>query len=191
MRYIESIKIENGTIVNIELHSERILRTIGECIDLNLHIPPKYSVGVVKMRVVYDKEGINDISFSSYTLPKIESLKLINCDDIDYSLKYENRDYINLLTSQKGSCDDILIMKNGLVSDTSFCNIVFQNKNGLFTPKTPLLKGTKREYLIQKGTIKEADITSSDISLYDNILLINAMIEINEIDIKIQNIAID
>ena len=190
MRYLETVKIENGIILNIELHRQRILRTIGKIIDINFPIPSKYSVGVVKMRIVYDKDGINNISYNHYILPKINSLKLISCNDIDYHFKYENRDCINFLTAQKESCDDILILKNDLISDTSFCNVIFKNENGLFTPKIPLLKGTKREYLIKNNIIKEANISKEEILSYDKILLINAMIEIDEIEINVKNITI-
>lgn len=190
MRYLETIKIESGIISNIELHEQRMLRTIGRVIDIGLPTPPEFSDGVVKMRVVYDKYGINNISYNNYVLPKIKSLKLIYCSDIEYNFKYENRDYINYLTAQKGDCDDILILKNGLVSDTSFCNVIFKNKNGLFTPKTPLLKGIKREYLIKNSTVKELDIRACDISSFDKIVLINALIEVNEIEIDTKNITL-
>ena len=187
MRYIETIKIVNGTILNIELHEQRILRSIGRAIDLNLSIPPKYSVGVVKMRIVYDYDKIHSINFYNYILPKINTLKLVCCDDIDYHLKYENRDSINELTAQRRGCDDILIIKNNLVSDTSFCNVIFKNDNGLFTPKTPLLKGVKRQRLIERGIIRELDIAKDNILSYNKIYLVNAMIEIGEVEIDVVN----
>ena len=91
--------------------------------------------------------------------------------------------------TQKGDCDDILILKNGLISDTSFCNVIFENREGFFTPKRPLLKGVKRELLIKDKVIEELDITMDNIQSYDNIILINAMIEFNEISIDIKNIS--
>ena len=190
MRYIETIKIINGTILNIELHEQRVLMSIGRAIDLNLSIPPKYRVGVVKMRIIYDSNKIHSVNYYNYTLPKINTLKLVCCDGIDYNLKYENRDSINDLTAQRGGCDDILILKNNLVSDTSFCNVIFQNCNGLFTPKTPLLKGVKRQQLIESGVIKEINITKDNVLSYNKIYLVNAMIEIGEIEIDVENITV-
>ena len=229
MRYLETIKIENGIILNINLHQQRIVRTIGKFLHIDIPVPDEYKIGVVKMRIVYDKDSINEISYSHYTLPNIHTLKLVDCDlvnsdvennlnsnvknnlnsdvennlnsdvekqinsnikyNIEYDFKYENRDCINNLMIQKGDCDDILILRNGLISDTSFCNVIFENREGFFTPKRPLLKGVKRELLIKDKVIEELDITMDNIQSYDNIILINAMIEFNEISIDIKNIS--
>lgn len=135
-------------------------------------------------RIIYDENEIKEVTFSHYKQPKIETLKLIECSNIDYHFKYEDRSKINELMLQKEDCDDILITRNGEISDTSFCNVVFQNNEGLFTPDTPLLKGTKREYLLNKGIIKERRITIDALQKYYNIILINAMVDgINQVRI--------
>ena len=99
---------------------------------------------------------------------------------LDYSFKYADRTEWNALLEQKTGCDDILIVKNGYITDTSFSNVVFENETGLFTPSTYLLAGTKRQSLLQKGIIKEAEISIENIGLYSKLYLINTMIDIED-----------
>jgi 4-amino-4-deoxychorismate lyase len=85
--------------------------------------------------------------------------------------------------------DDILIIKNGNVTDTSFSNIVFFDGTKWLTPAQPLLRGTKREKLIRENIIFEETITKNEIQRFQNAVLINAMIDIEESPIiEIQNI---
>ncbi len=176
--FIESIKIDKGKIYNLHLHKERIKRTIGKDLELTANIPVGLENEIVKWRIVYNQDGIIDESFSIYNKKEIRSLKIVEDNTIDYKYKYENRDAINALYTQCDTCDDIIIVKNGLVTDSSFCNIVFEDYTGkLFTPKNPLLCGTKRTELIAKGEITEKDISVKDIKNYKNIILINAMTE--------------
>ena len=89
----------------------------------------------------------------------------------------------------KDEDDDILIVKNGLITDSSFCNIIFKNEEGLFTPLNPLLKGTKRQYLLDKNIIKEREIYLQNLNEYNEVILINAMIDIEDnINLKVENI---
>ena len=69
-------------------------------------------------------------------------------------------------------------IKNGLVTDTSFSNVLLYNGIDYFTPKTPLLVGTKRSLLLSQGLIKEKDIDVAQLSDYQHIILINAMMGI-------------
>ena len=63
---------------------------------------------------------------------EIRSLKVVVDDRIDYSFKSADRSSLNRLTAQKGDCDEIIIVKNGLVTDTSFTNIaVFDGEQWL------------------------------------------------------------
>ena len=83
--------------------------------------------------------------------------------------------------------DDVLIVKNGFVTDTSFSNVVFRQDDRLFTPDTFLLNGCKRQELISKGTIEERKISLDDIKSYQCCYLINAMLDIedNPFDVEI------
>jgi len=136
-------------------------------------------LGLVRCRVLY-VQSIEVVEFFPYQPRRINSLKLVYDDSIDYSLKYNNRDTLNRLVQMKGNCDEILIVKNGYITDTSYTNICFYDGTHWHTPSAPLLKGTKREQLIEKGIIIEAEIKPDDLLKYSNAMLINAMLDFDE-----------
>ncbi|MEG1794146.1 MAG: aminodeoxychorismate synthase component I [Rikenellaceae bacterium] len=185
--YLETIKIVDGEPQNLYLHNCRIQETIGKTLPLPTETPLQWRNGIVKCRVLYDNISIKEVSYSSYTLPKIKTLKIVECPSLDYHHKYADRNTLNTLMKSRGGNDDILITQNGTIGDTSFCNMVFENKDGLFTSDTPLLNGTKRRLLLKNGIIKEKHITTTDLHKYSKIHLINAMIDLED-NITIENI---
>jgi 4-amino-4-deoxychorismate lyase len=72
------------------------------------------------------------------------------------------------------------MVKNGLVSDTSYCNILFYDGAEWLTPEVPLLAGTQRQHLLDLGKIKTEKITPNDLHNYHKFMLINAMLEFDE-----------
>lgn len=178
MRYIETIKILDGIPFNLSYHQKRMKITSGITLP-QIIIPYEFRTGLVKCRIIYGMEVI-ETTFFHYTLPSINSLKIVKSTDIEYSKKSEERSQINTLYNQRDDCDDILIIKNGAVTDSSFCNVIFKNKEGLFTPSSPLLSGTKREKLLDEKIITSRLITIDDIKSYDSIYLVNAMIELED-----------
>jgi 4-amino-4-deoxychorismate lyase len=83
---------------------------------------------------------------------------------------------INELLKQKDDCDDILIIKNGLVTDTSIGNILFLDGKQWITPDSPLLPGTSRARLINEGIVQEKKIQLSNISKFLGFQVVNALI---------------
>ena len=109
-------------------------------------------------------------------------------DRIDYSFKSADRSSLNRLTAQKGDCDEIIIVKNGLVTDTSFTNIAVFDGEQWLTPRHPLLMGTKRACLLEKRILKEADISVEALMRAQKVSLINAMIDLGEREIALENV---
>jgi len=185
INYLETIKSVDGEIFNLSYHQKRyesVLNSLGidKTENLSDYInPPPF--GVYRCRVVYNVETIS-ISYHEYKKRDVSSLKLIFNNEIDYSVKFENRDELNALYAQRGECDDILIIKDLLVSVTSIANIAFYKDGEWITPKKPLLKGTTRARLIDEGKIKEADIMVQDIRSFSKIALLNAMIDFDVLD---------
>lgn len=185
-QFIETIKVKDGVFYNLALHIARLERTAIRFFGIAPHlvlldemIPEALKSGLVKCRVVYTSQ-IMSVEFEPYVFRRIESLTLIEDNAINYTYKSTDRESINTLYSQKESGDDILIVKNGLITDTSYANVVFENQDGLFTPKSHLLAGTKREELITKGIIKELTIGKKDVFSFSKLYLINAMIDIED-----------
>jgi 4-amino-4-deoxychorismate lyase len=174
---LETIKIEDGQVMNIEWHNRRCNRSRLELFDeknlLKLEEfiePPKR--GLYRCRILYDKE-VKSIEYIPYSPKKISSLKIIQ-SDIDYSYKYSNRDELNRLLDKK--YDDIIIEKNGLLTDTSIANIAFYDGKSWLTPHKPLLEGTVREKLISERFLIVKNIKCEDINCYSHFALMNAMI---------------
>lgn len=196
--FSEVIKICNGKIFNLPAHIERMNFTLqyffGSTIPFSLKdedIPLEFREGLVKCRIVYSLENL-EIEYSHYKFRDINSLKIIHDNSIDYSFKYADRTAFERLMTQKENCDDILIVKNGFVTDTSFTNVVFESDKGLFTPSTYLLPGTKRQTLLKERVIKEKVIRIEDIEDYRKLYLINAMMGIEDnISIPISSLNID
>ncbi len=193
---IETIRIENGVLVNPELHQERMNHSTSDLfgcrinweISSDLKIPIPFQKGKVKCRIIYNTSIIS-VEFDLYHLKPVHSLKLIHDDSIDYSYKYLDRNRINLLFSLKENADDVLIIRKGEITDTSFANIIFRKGQQWFTPLNPLLKGTKREYYIRNGIITPIAISPNELSQFEEARIINAMISIEDaFPIPISNI---
>lgn len=188
MKFTEVIKVDNGRFCNLSAHLQRMSTTvrhffgcdIDTCAIAEELLPPTMRSGVVKCRVVYG-EGIFSIEFDSYAYRKIEKLALVEAGEIDYRYKYEDRSDLTHLMSRRGDADDILIVRDGLITDTSFSNVALRADDGmLYTPDTYLLAGTKRALLLQSGVIRSRRIAVDDLTCYSEIYLINAMIDIED-----------
>ncbi|MDD4150201.1 MAG: aminotransferase class IV family protein [Bacteroidales bacterium] len=181
-RFFETIKIQDGIPQNLESHQKRIDKTsmgnykVQSLFNLAalIYVPELYSKGVSKCKFIYDDKH-SSFYFEKYRPLEIKSLKLIFCDDIDYSYKYSDRTRIEDLRKLKADCDDILIVKDGLVTDTSFANIAFFDGYNWITPEAPLLEGTCRNRLIAEGRIIAKKIRWEDIKLYEIFVIFNAM----------------
>ena len=192
-QFIETIQILDGKIRLLEYHNRRMNETIqhffgnSKPIDLIQYISSPNLTGKIKCRIVYDSK-IVDVSYTSYTRRSIQTLKIVQDDEIDYSYKSIDRSRLSLLVAQKAEADEILIVRQGLLTDTSFSNIALFDGNEWSTPAHPLLKGTRRAYLIDQGLLHEKEIRTGDLYHYQKLSLINAMIDLGEIEIPIINI---
>jgi 4-amino-4-deoxychorismate lyase len=195
-RFVETIKIKNNKLYDIYYHNKRFNETrknifnIDKMINLKneINLPEKYKNDLVKCRIIYDR-NIIDIEYLPYKLPTINSLKTIINDEIYYDYKYEDREIFKNLLMKKGNCDDILIIKNNKITDISYANIILFDGDKWVTPLYPLLKGTKRQKLLDKKIITEKDILPDNLKSYLKLRIINTMIDFeDEIDIAINNI---
>jgi len=181
-RFFETIKIVDGIIQNPLYHQKRIDDTLNHfynakvfnSIDELITVPHEFSNGLVKCRLSYDISE-NKLAFEKYETRKVNSLKLIFCDNIDYKFKYSDRTLINELLLQKEDCDDILIVKNGKLTDTSFSNIILFDRKKWITPDSPLLNGTCRQRMLKEGRIGEAQVFARNLKDFQKLILINAM----------------
>jgi len=127
-----------------------------------------------RCRFLYDDLHCS-IEYHPYIPKKITSLRLIQDNTIEYSSKYANRNDLNTLFELREGCDDILIVKNGYLTDTTIANIAIFINNQWLTPKLPLLEGTTRSRLIDEGKIIPANISITDALGASKVALMNAM----------------
>ena len=187
-RLVESIKIENGNMLNVGFHNERMIRSLYGIfgvkkepdIEKLIVVPEFAKTGVYKCRLIYDDKS-SHVEFIPYIIKPVRSLKLIIDENICYPYKYVERDNLNRLMDLRGDCDDILIVKNGMVTDSSYANVVFSDSAGkCVTPATFLLPGIMRASLLSRGLLMEVSISSSDIKKYTEVKLINAMFGLDD-----------
>ncbi|WP_457743362.1 aminotransferase class IV family protein [Sulfurimonas sp.] len=182
-KYLETIRAQDGELFHLNYHQKRLDSSIGNSniILEELLKPPK--TGLYRCRVVYSR-AVFEVNYYPYAKRSIKRLKLVDNDRLEYSKKYFNRDAINALFLQKEECDDIIIVKNALITDTSIANLAFKYKKEWLTPKTPLLYGTTRARLIDENRIREEDISVGDLKHFSAIALMNAMIDFDIIQNK-------
>ena len=181
MEYFETVKCDDKEIFNLEYHNLRIARTIGKNIDLNEYIYP-ISSKLLKCKVIYNDDEILDVSYCEYKKREIKSFKIVYDDKIEYSKKYLNRESLNKLYNQKEDAHEIIIIKNGLLTDTSIANIALHNGENWYTPKKPLLNGISRQRHLKLQNIIEKDLTIDDLKSAKKIALMNAMIDFDILD---------
>lgn len=192
--FIETLKIINGRFINLPIHIARMeqttLEVFGKFGSFSLsdeQIPADKKNGIIKCRIEYQQK-IGRIDFIPYQPRLINTLKVVEDSGIDYHLKYADRTPLTNLSAQRGIYDEILITRQGKITDTSFSNIVLYNGTEYLTPSTYLLNGTKRQTLIQKGIIKPATIKIEDLKSFRQLHLINAMLDLDDVQIDISNI---
>ena len=116
---LETIKIEDGKIHNIHYHQNRCTKSrqtlfhSSDVLDLSSLIDaPK--TGLYRCRILYG-EVLHSIEYIPYTPKEIQRLKIVS-SDIEYSLKYADRDALNTLLESNKDVDEVIIEKNGYLT---------------------------------------------------------------------------
>ena len=191
-RFIETIRIKDGVAENLPAHNRRmnITRKVHfhseEELCLEDFIDASGYTGLTRCRVVYS-DRIEKVEYLPYTIREVRTLKLVTDDEAEYSFKREDRSVLDRNFYLRDDADDVIIVRHGLLTDTSIANIALYRDGHWYTPRSPLLKGTRRMSLLQGGMILEADIKASDLLLYDRIRIFNAMIGFGDIELKVSD----
>lgn len=185
--FFESMALIEGKIRNLNLHQIRINQTFAyfypeykahELLNLKLdNITFQYPFSKLKFSYNHS-EYILEIA--PYQINSIEMVIPIHQPLLDYSFKYSNRLIINHLKNKVSNSAEILIVKNGIIRDTSIHNIIFSNGHEWFTPDEPLLNGTMRQYLLLKKIITKRKISLQNLDQFNKFKLINALNSMEE-----------
>jgi len=184
-RFIESIRFEKGQYQLLEYHQKRVNSTFQQFFPdtspLKLRdVLPDLSHGEShKVRVVYGRKVYN-ISQAPYQMAPIASFQLVRADTVSYNFKFHDRSQMDRL-KEASRADEIIMVKNGLLTDASYANLAFFDGSRWFTPDTFLLNGVQRQYLIDTGQITEKPIRPEDLQHFEKFCLINAMLQLEEL----------
>lgn len=180
-QFIESIKVEDQEIFLLEFHQKRINQTFSHfgkegSIDLKKiynHLEHDED-GLFKLRLVYDLDKKIRTQMIPYAIPEVADFQLVENNSYDYSFKFEDRKELDKM-KMKAKAEEIIIVKNNHITDTSFSNLLFLKGKDWFTPSTYLLNGVQRQNLLKHKKIKETEITLQNIKEFSHFQLINAL----------------
>jgi len=174
MLFFETIALEQNRPRHLFYHQQRVNKTAKahgfQAIELASYL---HNLQGQKAKIVYGKEGVHSVTATPYISKNINSLQLCYTD-VNYCFKYLDRSVLE--THVSTTADEMLFVVDGLLTDTSIANTAFLYNNQWITPKIPLLEGTTRARLLDKGMLAVADIDANDLDKMEKIAVMNAMI---------------
>lgn len=180
---LESIRIYDGQADLLPYHqrrmdrSRRALFAKSPALKLNRFLETIVlpQSGLYKLRIEYQTSVLKHELVPYHRRP-LTSLKLVNADGFTYGKKYADRKDIRRCLEKKDGCDDILMSQRGHLTDTSYANIALFDGKHWYTPAWPMLRGTRREQLLETGIIRPTVIRTRDLDSFKLIRLMNAML---------------
>lgn len=193
-QFLESICFDGSGFPLLEYHQHRVDRVFREVyghestLKLGEILPMEISGSSIrKLRVLYSNTQ-HQIEVQPYIKRKVDTLQVIASDTIEYGHKYADRTALGQLFEQRNTADDILIVKKGLLTDSSYANIALLKNNAWYTPERPLLQGVRRAKLMKEGQLIPTPIYVNDVNQFEQLSLFNAMIDLGEVTVPIENI---
>lgn len=185
-QFIESIKVEDQEIFLLDLHQKRVDHTFAHFgKDGSIDLAKIYKQldhtedGLFKLRIVYDLDKKIRTQMIPYAIPELNDFQLVENNSFDYSFKSEDRKELEKM-KMKSRAEEIIIVKNNHITDTSYSNLLFKKGKDWFTPYTYLLNGVQRQNLLKHKKIKETEITLQNLKEFSHFQLINALNDFDE-----------
>jgi 4-amino-4-deoxychorismate lyase len=183
--FLETLRCEGGKARYLSYHQQRLNKTLRAVRCSGTHnlerliTPPDDAL--YRCRFLYDCTTYR-IEYIPYTLKPITSLRILIADSIDYPFKSADRTALDELFTLRGGSDDVAIIRNGLLTDTTIANIALYDGKQWLTPENPLLEGTTRERLIAEGFLIPAPIRLEDIPSFKKVAVLNALMGFVEVE---------
>lgn len=178
--------MEDQKIFLTELHQKRMNDTFfhfgKECkieiqsLFLNLEHDED---GLYKFRIEYDLDNNFKTQIVPYAISEHDNFGLVIDNEIDYSFKSADRTQFQKM-KENSDADEIIIIKDNQITDTSYSNLLFLKNKTWYTPKTYLLNGVMRQSLLTSKKIKETEINLNNIKEFTHFQLINALNDFDE-----------
>lgn len=193
---IETLGFQDGHCELMSYHNERVNRSRRVLLSKSdtwrleemIQVPDEFIRGKVRCRVLYG-EHLDSVEFSAYIPRRIESLLIVRDDSIEYSFKYADRERLLQLHELKGDCDGVLIARHGVLTDSTFSNLMFERSDLRITPKDSLLAGVRCAALLDQGFVRMDTVRPEQIHTdFDRVHLINALLAPGECVVSVDRI---
>lgn len=182
-RFIESIRVFGGKAENLSYHQARVRDTFAhhfrnrkpvslqQVIDDN---PPPEN-GLFKLRIVYS-ETVEVAEYLPYLTPHFKIFRCFSVpDDFEYQFKSANRQLFDEI-SQKAGADVLpVLIRKGVVTDSTITNLIFKKRDQWFTPTSLLLQGVQLQKVTEAFPLHRIKIRETEIETFDAIYPINAL----------------
>lgn len=167
MFLFESIRIIDGKVPLLDFHQHRLnlsysaifkkvnSHNLKECIE-----PFLKKHGTQKCRFIYNDRAYR-IEIIDYQLIEPKRIGWLRIDpNFDYSFKFLERDFFNKVREVYSDYDEIILVQNNQITDSTYCNLVVYLDGQWTLPKSYLLNGVERSRIISKYnfTIKPVSI---------------------------------
>ena len=188
----ETIKVQHQKVFLFEDHLARMKHSVKTlsgrdlCIDLteNHILQEIQNKDLHKCRILYNEKEYQ-IELSTYNKRDIEKIVCIQDEDLSYPLKFTNKNCFLKHTKDLPATIEPIFVVDGLLTDSSYSNIALWNGSEWHTPKDPLFFGVRRNVLLNNSKIIEKEIAYKDIHQYEKVSLINAMLDLEELQIEL------
>lgn len=185
--FFESIAILDGNARNLFYHQDRVNRTFKKFypqsephhLEYLLHKTSLIDAPIVKIKFSYREDGYK-IHQLPYSARIFKRFYLVTDNQIEYAYKYSDRKFLERHTGRLTPDEQILLIREGLITDSSFSNVIFYDGYRWLTPAKPLLEGTMRASLIADWKIHEEELIPGQLHLFKSFKLINAMLTLEE-----------
>jgi 4-amino-4-deoxychorismate lyase len=184
MKFIESLRLEQGELRNLSLHQQRLDLTLlahfgsSARIDLATELTHRAlpAAGLYKIRVTYGHK-IDSIEIDPYVRHPVDQTDLVLADGLDYRFKYADRTELDALRNYVARGVQPILVQRGLVTDAIYANVCLYDGQRWLTPAKPLLAGTARAAALAAGQISVAAISAEQVrkGKYPKLKLINCM----------------
>jgi hypothetical protein len=190
----ETIKVVDGVYHNLDVHVRRMKLTSNALFGKEISIKQiEFALslfnekGLYKCNIFYNHVDY-EISYKTYQRITLSQAELIPLSSNFYPYKYTDRQLFSFFEKKRIRGMETIFVINNLLTDAVYSNLALWNGKSWHTPKTPMLLGTKRHQLLAEGILEEANIAPTDLKNYQKISLINAMNELGEIELPVEQV---
>jgi 4-amino-4-deoxychorismate lyase len=177
---LETIRIEEGKPRHLFWHEERMNRSRRELfgaeepLRLERYLTGIPSSGLWRCRVLY-RQGIEKVETLPYKGKVFRHFALVEFTG-EYAYKYADRRNFERLLAEHPDVDDLILCRNGMLTDTTIANLALKIDGRWLTPAAPLLRGTTRARLLSEGRLEEAPLPCAMLERAEELALMNAML---------------